>query len=170
MKNHMMMEKEFLDMSVNIQFMNETTEDVSVYEALMSSVIEETIKQESLLKEMLACSFIFVTNDRIQEINKIYRHKDAVTDVITFALEDEVDGDVGSLFQIGPRLLGDVFISLERTQEQAKRYQHSFERELSFLTVHGFLHLLGYDHVVQEEEVIMFKKQEEVLNALGIRR
>ena len=157
-------------MTINIQFVNETTESVSAYEALMESVVKEAVRQELLLKEVLACSFIFVTNARIQEINKTYRHKDTVTDVITFALEDEVDNEVGPLLQIGPRVLGDVFISLERTREQAQTYNHSFERELSFLTVHGFLHLLGYDHLVKEEEVVMFQKQEEVLNALGIRR
>ena len=67
-------------------------------------------------------------------------------------------------------MLGDVFISLPRTREQATRYGHSFDRELSFLAVHGCLHLLGYDHLVEEEEEVMFAKQEDVLNALGIRR
>ncbi len=157
-------------MSIEMQFINQTTEDVSTYEALMMTVVNETIKQEKLSKDLLECSFIFVDNAQIQEINRTYRHKDAVTDVITFAIEDAVEGELQIKGMIGPRLLGDVFISLERTREQAVSYNHSFERELSFLTVHGFLHLLGYDHLVKEEEVVMFKKQEEVLDALGIRR
>ncbi len=157
-------------MSIDIQFINQTNQEVAVYEQLMTKVIKETINQEGLTKDILECSFIFVDNEAIQEINKTYRHKDAVTDVITFAIEDEVEGEISIKGLVGPRLLCDVFISLERTLEQATSYQHSFERELSFLTVHGFLHLLGYDHLVKEEEEVMFKKQEEVLNALGIRR
>ena len=132
-------------MGVDIQFYNQTSESVETYEAMITTVVNETIKQENLTNEMLECSFIFVDNEQIREINANYRQKDAV-------------------------MLGDVFISLPITREQAERYGHSFERELSFLAVHGCLHLLGYDHIEPEEEKIMFGKQEDVLNALGIRR
>ena len=157
-------------MGVDIQFYNQTSESVETYEAMITTVVNETIKQENLTNEMLECSFIFVDNEQIREINANYRPKDAVTDVITFAIEDEMPGEIKIQGIPMPRMLGDVFISLPRTREQAERYGHSFERELSFLAVHGCLHLLGYDHIEPEEEKIMFGKQEDVLNALGIRR
>ena len=157
-------------MGVDIQFNNQTSESVDTYEAMITTVVNETIKQENLTNEMLECSFIFVDNEQIREINANYRQKDAVTDVITFAIEDEMPGEIKIQGIPMPRMLGDVFISLPRTREQAERYGHSFERELSFLAVHGCLHLLGYDHIEPEEEKIMFGKQEDVLNALGIRR
>jgi len=102
--------------------------------------------------------------------NSQYRQKDAVTDVITFAMEDEVDGEIQIKGIPMPRMLGDVFIALPRTREQAARYGHSFTRELSFLAVHGFLHLLGYDHQNEADEQVMFGKQEAILNELGIQR
>ena len=157
-------------MGVDIQFYNQTSESVETYEAMITTVVNETIKQENLTNEMLECSFIFVDNEQLREINANYRQKDAVTDVITFAIEDEMPGEIKIQGIPMPRMLGDVFISLPRTREQAERYGHSFERELSFLAVHGCLHLLGYDHIEPEEEKIMFGKQEDVLNALGIRR
>ena len=157
-------------MGVDIQFYNQTSESVETYEAMITTVVNETIKQENLTNEMLECSFIFVDNEQIREINANYRQKDAVTDVITFAIEDEMPGEIKIQGIPMPRMLGDVFISLPRTREQAECYGHSFERELSFLAVHGCLHLLGYDHIEPEEEKIMFGKQEDVLNALGIRR
>ena len=157
-------------MGVDIQFYNQTSESVETYEAMITTVVNETIKQENLTNEMLECSFIFVDNEQIREINANYRQKDAVTDVITFAIEDEMPGEIKIQGIPMPRMLGDVFISLPRTREQAERYGHSFERELSFLAVHGCLHLLGSDHIEPEEEKIMFGKQEDVLNALGIRR
>ncbi len=157
-------------MGVDIQFYNQPSESVETYEAMITTVVNETIKQENLTNEMLECSFIFVDNEQIREINANYRQKDAVTDVITFAIEDEMPGEIKIQGIPMPRMLGDVFISLPRTREQAERYGHSFERELSFLAVHGCLHLLGYDHIEPEEEKIMFGKQEDVLNALGIRR
>ena len=157
-------------MGVDIQFYNQTSESVETYEAMITTVVNETIKQENLTNEMLECSFIFVDNEQIREINANYRQKDAVTDVITFAIEDEMPGEIKIQGIPMPRMLGDVFISLPRTREQAERYGHSLERELSFLAVHGCLHLLGYDHIEPEEEKIMFGKQEDVLNALGIRR
>ena len=157
-------------MGVDIQFYNQTSESVETYEAMITTVVNETIKQENLTNEMLECSFIFVDNEQIREINANYRQKDAVTDVITFAIEDEMPGEIKIQGIPMPRMLGDVFISLPRTREQAERYGHSFERELSFLAVHGCLHLLGYDHIEPEEEKTMFGKQEDVLNAFGIRR
>lgn len=157
-------------MAVDIQFYNQTDEAVETFEEMIEKVVLETLKQENLMSDLIECSFIFVDNEQIREINATYRQKDAVTDVITFAIEDEMEGEIKIQGVPMPRMLGDVFISLPRTREQAERFGHSFERELSFLAVHGCLHLLGYDHLVKEEEEIMFAKQEAVLDALGIRR
>lgn len=116
--------------------------------------------------ENTSFSVIFVDNKYIHELNKTYRGIDRPTDVITFALEDEKDIINGS----ENRMLGDVYISLEKAHSQAEEYGHSFKRELSFLAVHGFYHLLGYDHMTPEEEKIMFGKQEEVLQEFDIKR
>lgn len=121
-----------------------------------------------VIKEKLEnCLFniILVDNDYIHKLNKEYRGIDRPTDVISFALEDEIDN-----VKLDFRVLGDIYISLDKTYEQAKLYNHSFLRELSFLTIHGLLHLLGYDHIQKEDEEVMFKKQDELLNEFGIVR
>lgn len=109
-------------------------------------------------------NIIIVDNKKIREINKNYRGKDYATDVISFALEDE------PFIKIDKRILGDIYISFEKIGEQAKAYNHSFKRELSFLVVHGLLHLLGYDHENIEDEKIMFERQEKILDEYGIKR
>lgn len=121
-----------------------------------------------VIKEKLEnCLFniILVDNDYIHKLNKEYRGIDRVTDVISFALEDSQDE-----VKLDFRVLGDIYISVDKAKDQAKEYGHSFLRELSFLTIHGLLHLLGYDHMSKEEEEIMFKKQDELLNEFGITR
>jgi len=115
-------------------------------------------------------SVTFVTNDTIQDINREYRGKDQPTDVISFALEELGEGEMAVTFEGMPRVLGDIIISTDRAKEQAEEYNHSFERELGFLAVHGFLHLLGYDHMEPEEEKVMFTKQDEILQTFGLGR
>lgn len=110
-------------------------------------------------------NIIFVNNDRIKEINNEYRKINDYTDVISFALED-IDK---STFE-GLRVLGDIYISMDKAKEQAIEYNHSLKREISFLSIHGLLHLLGYDHMNIEDEKIMNKLQEEILNEYGIKR
>lgn len=114
-------------------------------------------------------SVTFVDKEEIKNINKVYRDKDKVTDVISFALEeDEPEIDMNEL-EI-PRVLGDIIICTDVAQEQAENYGHSFERELGFLALHGFLHLLGYDHMTDEDEKEMFGRQDAILNAYGLTR
>ncbi|MBL7573311.1 rRNA maturation RNase YbeY [Staphylococcus saccharolyticus] len=114
-------------------------------------------------------SVTFVDKDEIQNINKIYRDKDKVTDVISFALEeDEPDIEFNELDI--PRVLGDIIICTDVAKEQAENYGHSFERELGFLALHSFLHLLGYDHMNKEDEKEMFGRQDDILNAYGLTR
>ena len=135
----------------------EKIEELETIENLLNFII----KKEKL--ENCLFNIIIVDNEYIHKINKEYRGIDRPTDVISFALEDEKD-----FIEYEFRVLGDIYISLDKTKEQANTYGHSFLRELSFLTVHGLLHLLGYDHMVKEEEEIMFKKQDEILNEFGI--
>lgn len=110
-------------------------------------------------------TIIFVTKEEIHELNKQYRGVDRVTDVISFALEDAHDVSLSDI-----RVLGDIYICIDRMKEQAIEYNHSETRELSFLTVHGLLHLLGYDHQTKEEEEIMFNLQRKILSDLNINR
>lgn len=115
-------------------------------------------------------NIIFVTNSKIHEINKQYRHVDRVTDVISFALEDGDNSDITNIEDADFRILGDIYIAIDVAYEQAREYGHSRQREVCFLATHGLLHLLGYDHMTEEEEKIMFTKQEELLNAYEIKR
>jgi probable rRNA maturation factor len=115
-------------------------------------------------------SVTFVSNERIHEINREYRDKDAPTDVISFAMEELGEGEIELIGEELPRVLGDIIISIPKAEEQAKEYGHSFIRELGFLSVHGFLHLLGYDHMEKEEEEKMFSRQKEILDDYGLSR
>lgn len=144
------------------EIINETNEDIKEIENI-NELLNFVIKKENL--ENCLFNVIIVDNDYIHKLNKEYRGIDRPTDVISFALEDEVDN-----VKLDFRVLGDIYISLDKTYEQAKLYNHSFLRELSFLTIHGLLHLLGYDHMVKEDEEVMFKKQDELLNEFGIVR
>lgn len=128
------------------------------------------------LPEDTEMSVTFMDNAAIQVINRDYRGKDAPTDVISFALEEEGEGEVPVIFDEEaelaplPRVLGDIMISTERAVEQAEEYGHSYDRELGFLAVHGFLHINGYDHMVPEDEAVMFGLQKEILDAYGLKR
>ncbi len=114
-------------------------------------------------------SVSFVSNDEIRKLNKIYRGKDAVTDVLSFPLGE--NGVYDENIDTGALMLGDVVISLDTAVKQAKMYGHSLEREIGFLTVHSMLHLLGYDHEKNSlEERIMREKEEQILDDIGISR
>jgi probable rRNA maturation factor len=129
----------------------------------LDGVIEETLHHEKAVGSLY--SIVLVGEEEIQNLNRDYRGIDAVTDVISFAFEDN-----GNVLPKGVRMLGDIYICIPRMQEQAKNYGHSEKRELSFLVVHGLLHLLGYDHMTKEDEQVMFRLQDEILAKLGILR
>ncbi|EOH86557.1 rRNA maturation RNase YbeY [Enterococcus pallens] len=125
------------------------------------------------LPEDTEMSVTFMDNAAIQVINRDYRDKDAPTDVISFAMEEDGEDEVPIIFDeemAMPRNLGDIMISTERAAEQAEEYGHSFDRELGFLAVHGFLHINGYDHMTPEDEKEMFGLQKEILDAYGLKR
>lgn len=108
-------------------------------------------------------SIIFISDERMHEMNYKYRGIDRTTDVLSFALNDSVDN-----FEVEVEVLGDIFISIPKMIEQANEYGHSEKRELSFLSIHGLLHLLGYDHMKKEDEEVMNALQKEVLEDAGI--
>lgn len=145
----------------NIEVFNETTEEIDIEE--IKKLTDYLVKYMNV--ENAQFNVIFINNEKIREINKSYRGIDRETDVISFALEDEKTIRVEN-----ERILGDIYISVEKAKMQAEEYGHSFKREICFLTSHGFLHLLGYDHMKKEDEEVMFKLQEEILDSYGITR
>ena len=143
-----------------IEIFNQTTEEIKELDEV-KSVIDIAIKNQQL--NDLEFNIIMVDNDYIHNLNRDYRGIDRPTDVITFALEDNKD-----FVKIDHRVLGDIYISLDKAKAQAEEYGHSFKREICFLAVHGFLHLLGYDHMKEEDEKEMFGLQEVILNEANI--
>lgn len=156
-------------MILEIDFIDETNEISQEAIELVGNILQFAARKEEI-HSGAEVSVTFVDNKRIQEINKEYRNKDAATDVISFALEEMGEDEVAIIGEDIPRVLGDIIISIERTQEQAEEYGHSFDRELGFLALHGFLHLLGYDHMTEADEKEMFTKQKDILAEYGLTR
>ena len=150
------------------------------YEDVIERVVEKTLDLEKCPYEC-EVSISLVDNDAIRDINREFRELDIPTDVLSFPVAEYgtpadfsiFDGEEGGMYfnpETGELLLGDIMISIERASEQAKEYGHSLEREVAFLVAHSVLHLIGYDHMEDEERLLMEKKQEGVLQALGITR
>lgn len=156
-------------MSLEIDFLDETNEITESDRQLIQDLLDYAGKHENV-EPSSEISVSFVSNERIQEINKEYREKDKPTDVISFALEELGEEETKVVGEGIPRILGDIIISVERAKEQAEEYGHSFSRELGFLSLHGFLHLLGYDHMNEEDEKQMFGRQKEILDGYGLQR
>ena len=135
-----------------------TTEEKIVEIKYIKKVLKYALKYEKIANATF--NVIIVDNEEIHRINKTYRKIDKPTDVISFALEDNKTEEIFS----EKRVLGDIYISIDKAKEQAKEYRHSLKRELCFLSVHGLLHLLGYDHIEKDDEKIMFERQELILN------
>lgn len=125
--------------------------------SIMKRYINKCLKEENVMNASF--NIILVDNKYIKDLNKKYRNIDNETDVISFALED----DKNEVFVSKNRVLGDIYISVDKARSQASDYGHSLSRELSFLAVHGLLHLLGYDHMNKKDEELMFAKQELIL-------
>lgn len=145
----------------NIGIFNETQEKVENLE-ILEPLLTYALEVENV--DNLEFNVIIINNEEIHKINKEYRGIDRPTDVISFALEDYKD----IKYENNYRVLGDIYISIDKVKEQAKEYGHSEKRELAFLAVHGLLHLLGYDHMEKEDEKVMFSKQELILDGYGI--
>lgn len=153
--------------------MNDETETLSEGQLEQITTLLDFAAKKLELAENTEMSVTFVNNETIQTINREYRDKDQATDVISFALEELGDGEIPVVFEEEmdlPRNLGDLFVSVEKAQTQAQEYGHTFERELGFLVVHGFLHLNGYDHMTEEDEKEMFTLQRKILEEYGLKR
>lgn len=147
-------------------------EENKEYEDIVNKVVEQCFKEEKLENSKLYISITLTTPEHIHEINKQYRNVDKETDVLSFPMfeKQELDEKIKNQDFEYEDVLGDIVISIEKVKEQAKEYGHSFEREFSYMIVHGFYHLMGYDHIKEEDKNIMRPKEENVLSELGIRR
>lgn len=152
-------------MNIDFVFDNEVENFENNYEQDFTAIIEQALKTLGI-EDDVEVSCILVDDERIHEINREYRHIDRSTDVISFAMEDNDQFYVEGM----PRTLGDIFISVDHAKKQAEEYGHSLRREMCFLFTHGILHLLGYDHMTDEQEKEMFGLQDEILGALSIER
>lgn len=142
---------------LKINLVNQTEEVAPLFKKIIFKTMRQSYRLLRLRGRKII-NVILTTNEAIHEMNKNYRHIDQPTDVISFENTDSKDE------------LGDVFISLEKAHAQAAEYEHSFERELAFLAVHGFLHCAGYDHLTPEDEAIMFALQDQILDICRITR
>ena len=142
------------------------------WEAIVKKVLDKCFVEEGLLDSKLIMTITFTTPEEIRKINKKYRKIDKATDVLSFPMfeKDELDEKIKSGDFPYEDVLGDVIISIEKVREQAEEYGHSFERELSYMLVHGFYHLMGYDHIEEEDKKIMRPKEEKILSELKIVR
>lgn len=150
---------------MRVLFENDT--DFNLDEELIKTVAAAALSSESI-KDDAEISFTLTDNETIHYLNKKHRGIDRPTDVLSFPLIDFNTEDINAID--GTIYLGDIIISIDKAQAQAEEYGHSLERELGFLTAHSMLHLLGYDHMTPEEEKVMFAKQDNILNSIGLTR
>ncbi len=142
------------------------------YDEAISKVLEKCFEVENIPNEKMIVSVILTNSENIREYNREYRNIDKATDVLSFPMfeKTEIDEMIKNKSFEHMDVLGDTIISIEQVKEQAEEYGHSFERELSYMVVHSFYHLMGYDHIKKEDKVLMRPKEEYVLNLLGITR
>lgn len=146
----------------NIEVFNQTEKEFNNEEII--NILNYACKKEKI--NNIECNVILVGDEFIHQMNKEYRGIDRATDVISFALEDEKK----SIVKYDKRILGDIYISLDTALRQAEENNQTFAAEVIFLSVHGFFHLLGYDHMQKDEEEIMFRKQREVIESYAKER
>ena len=156
-----------------IQFVD--IEENKEFEKLIEKVVETCFREEMLLNTNLYLNIILTNPENIRRANKEYRNIDKETDVLSFPMfekqeiEELIEKSKVAKLEVED-VLGDIIISIQRVEEQAKEYGHSFERELSYMVVHGFYHLMGYDHIKEEDKKLMRPKEEFILNKLNITR
>ena len=141
-------------------------------EETIKKVVQKCFEEEKLLNSKLIMTITLTTPEQIRKINNQYRNIDKATDVLSFPMfeKQELDEKIENNDFLCEDILGDIVISIEKVKEQAEEYGHSFERELGYMIVHGFYHLMGYDHIEEEDKKIMRPKEENVLRILGIIR
>lgn len=145
------------------------------YKQIIKKVVEKCFIEENLLKTNLYLNVILTNPETIRKTNKQYRELDKETDVLSFPMfqKDEIDNlikESQTKQEVVEDVLGDIMVSIPRVIEQANEYGHSVERELAYMIVHGFYHVMGYDHIKEEDKVIMRPKEENILNKLNITR
>lgn len=147
-------------------------DEKSEYEEIIRKVLQECFIEEKLENSKLYITVTLTTPENIREINKEYRNIDKATDVLSFPMYEkkELEEKIKKKDFIFEDILGDIIISIDKVKEQAIEYEHSFERELSYMIVHGFYHLMGYDHIEEEDKKQMRPKEEKILNKLKITR
>lgn len=150
---------------MNIYFEDGQVVEESILQT-MKKAAEYCLDSEQVDKERTEISVTFVEGEEIRHLNREYRDTDKVTDVLSFPQFD----DLNEIPEIGEICLGDVVICKERALEQAEEFGHSFEREIIYLFTHSVLHLLGYDHMEEEEQREMRRREEEVMEYLGLAR
>ena len=141
------------------------------YDELINKVVSECFEVENMSDMSLYLSITLTNNEVIKEINNEYRNIDKATDVLSFPMfeKNELDEMIAQKYE-HEEPFGDLIISIPRVEEQAIEYGHSFERELSYMIVHGFYHCMGYDHLIDSDKVVMREKEDFVLNKLNITR
>ena len=141
------------------------------YECIIKQVIKACFKEENLIKKNVEINIILTIPEKIQEINKRYRNVDKPTDVLSFPMFEKEEVEIIQKNGTSvPEILGDIIISIDQVKRQAEEYGHSIQRELAYMIVHGFYHIMGYDHVENEEKIKMRNKEEKVLEKLGLER
>ena len=147
-------------------------EEKKEYEEIVKKVLTQCFQEEKLENTKLSITVTLTTPENIQEINKKYRGIDKATDVLSFPMfeKEELVEKIEKKDFVHEDILGDIIISIEKVKEQAKEYEHGFEREFSYMLVHGFYHLMGYDHIQEEDKQKMRPKEEKILMDLKVNR
>ena len=147
-------------------------EENEQYEKTVKKVLQKCFEEEKLLNSKLTITITFTNPEEIRKINKEYRNIDKATDVLSFPMfeKEELEEKIEKKDFLHEDILGDIIISIEKVKEQAIEYGHSFERELSYMLVHGFYHLMGYDHIEEKDKKEMRPKEDKILNELKITR
>ncbi|MCF0116467.1 MAG: rRNA maturation RNase YbeY [Bacilli bacterium] len=147
---------------MELTFSNEYDSSFDEYENIYLELMSKTLKYLNKTSNYIV-EVNLINNESIHLINKNYRHIDRETDVISFAFDDEFEGEVTIKDENIPHLLGEIFISVDKAKSQAIEYGNTLQREMKFLFIHGLLHLLGFDHMNPEDEKIMFYLQDKIL-------
>lgn len=155
-----------------VQINYNNIEENEKYNKIIHTVIEKCFEEEGLDKLKIYINIILTNPEQIRKINKEYRNIDKETDCLSFPMfeKEEIEELIKQKEHVTLDILGDVVVSITKVYEQAEEYNHSFERELAYMIVHGFYHLMGYDHMEEEEKNIMREKEENILQNLNITR
>ncbi len=147
---------------INFLDINENEE----YIKILTKILKKCFEEEGLLDKNLYVNIVLTNPSNIKEMNKEFRNIDKETDVLSFPMFEK--DELNNRKETNQDVLGDIVISIERVKQQAVEYEHSFERELAYMAVHGFYHLMGYDHIKEQDKIVMRQKEENILQKLKI--